>query len=255
MRISEALEIAVTAGKFNREQIAIQQPGYPDAAHGFVSGWRGDTPFGWAMLSRHDRDALLYLVRIFAAGFSCDVIALTNEAWFTALNENPMTGERWGEQEMQSVVDNHNGRAKGWIQDSLSITVVNRAGDLAMQLLPFRIEGNRVIWDEPQAPYLSTNPSGTFRVSGIIPETMIKSMSIPEMDTRQDMPDVGHSFTQRRAFLDSALVESLGESPYSDTLGPVQIVLFIDTDDRERFDVLRKSLRRDQRARPNPDMN
>lgn len=99
--------------------------------HPTVIGWRGDTEVAVMVAMQVDRDEGLRAAQLMAQGFGCDTLAFCVDAWGSTSQTNPVTGQPWGEREMQGVVEQHQGIERGWITEALETFVVNRAGDVA----------------------------------------------------------------------------------------------------------------------------
>lgn len=144
--------------------------------------YRGDEQV--AIGFQHDvhRDGMLALARACTGGYRADTTALSMETFHSELPHNPLTGEHWGPNEMQDVAFHHQGREKGWVTDSLYVTVYNRAGDVAGASLPYRRHRRRVEW-------LETPDLAGGKFSGRVHDFMLRVMR--EADVHQAMVRTG----------------------------------------------------------------
>jgi hypothetical protein len=142
-----------------------------------IEVFRGHSPVS-LILMPPNRDEQLAVARVAASAFSADVLSMSFETWTTHLRCNPITNRRWGRDEMQHVVVNHDGRAKGWVADLLLVCVVNRAGDIAEAGLPYRAEAGAVHWDEARAAKMR----GRAAFTGSVPAALVKIMNEASMD-------------------------------------------------------------------------
>lgn len=256
MNIAEALEVVIASAKHQLEKQALEGRVY-EVAYATIAGWRGHEPIGLARPQAHERDVILHLVRLFAGGFGCDIVATSFDSFMSATPDlNPHTGKKWEPGQMQDLADNHQGREKGWVLDALMVTVVNRAGDLRVATLPYSFVGDQLRWDEPVID--DPEVDGKMKFTGLVPDKMVEAMMMPTLDVAtaglipQFFPGET-TFEQQRARLDGTLVKMLPKLMGGHEHGDVQLALFLDPSNRERFDVLRKILPTDARLRKPKD--
>lgn len=175
----DALESATDAIRGTKEHAV--KTGQGDLLPTIVA-YRGDQMVALIQGSAIDRDQMLNLVYIAASGYEADVVATAFETWIAHnLAENPLTGRPWVPGDMQDLVENHDGRAKGWIVDALMISAVNRAGDFRARTVPYRTKGRRVEWIEG-----GTQPDEV-AFEGYIADQMRQTMLAPPMMSTQEM--------------------------------------------------------------------
>lgn len=83
---------------------------------------------------------------------------------------NPLTGKEWQHGDMARLAEQHDGRAKGWVSDALTLILQDRDGAEALIELPYRLEGRRVRWGREQRFGLGspdTHRVGQGRLSGL----------------------------------------------------------------------------------------
>lgn len=185
-----------------------------------IQGWRGLAPVVLMIPSQVDRDEGLKAAWIAATGFGCDSIAFTVDTWSARTRTNPVTGKPWGPREMQDVVHNHDGMAKGWITEGLSTFVVNRAGDLASVMQQYRLDGHTnalgihrwsIEWGER---YSNAERGGPDKVEGVVPEALLRYMNEPTMMQSIGRAgilarDFGLDDVEAQAHADCAVIKSL----------------------------------------------
>lgn len=140
-----------------------------------IALYRGEELVAHITMGLQQRDVILDVARIAITGFSADVAALIVEGWQTECEDNPVTGQPWGPNEMQDLVDHHDGIAKGWISDGMTVMSVNRAGDTLFTSLLLRIHGRRVKWTREIAKEVDAR--------GGVPEALVSYMNMPGLST------------------------------------------------------------------------
>lgn len=136
---------------------------------------RGENLVAIAQPPAINRDQMLQTAQMMATGFAPDLLVVVFETFHTTHRTNPFTGNEWQHGEMQTLIEEHDGRAKGWVDDALLVCAYNRAGDSLVQWLPYRIEGTAMHWGQPPE-----NEGRNF--SGAVHETMLRSMIQPTLD-------------------------------------------------------------------------
>lgn len=198
-----------------------------------IEVWRGADPVAIVSLSDHDRDEILSTAAVCASGFDADAIAIAFEGYagvgtaFRSPNINPMTGKRWRDQEMQEVVQKHNGIAMKWVTETVVVTVVNRAGDLATTCQPYVYSPQQgVTWGK--AKDMSTmNPNWTAR--GLVPEVMVEMMLAPSGGSMVPYSDV----PMERAVRDAQTAQWISSERCA-------VALYTDVQDTDRINVISK---------------
>lgn len=217
-----------------------------------IQGWRGASPVIVMTPMDVDRDQALRAAWICAQGFGCDAIAMSTDAWSAKgargkADINPVTGKRWGRNEMQDVVLNHEGIEKGWIVEGLMTYAVNRAGDVAGRTTNYLttkrtsalgIPSWSIEWGENWA----SGPGGQqgMRTEGLIVSELVRYMNM--RTTGQFVASLGltgRDFdlddVEAQAHADAAIVKTLRIAGFEGAL-----MLMSDDDRRQR--VLDESL-------------
>jgi hypothetical protein len=212
-----------------------------------VQGWRGSEPVVVMMPAQVDRDQGLKAAWLCATGFGCDALAFTVDTWGTNTRLNPVTGKRWGPGEMQEIVQHHQGLEKGWIRESLSTFVVNRAGDLVSIYQGFRLTQSTsalgivrwgLEWTEVHRGDLrNANESA----EGVVPESLLRYMNEPTMAhhlarTGLSGRDFGLDDVEAQAHADCAVVRSLR------IWGGWEGAMLLLSDDPRRAEIVQRSL-------------
>jgi hypothetical protein len=137
--IAEKRDVAAERVRHLKEQkVADWRESDRPELHPTVIGWRGDTEVAVMVTMRVDRDEGLRAAHLMAVGFGCDALAFCVDTWSSKDLINPVTGREWAQNEMQDVVEHHQGIERGWILEALNTFVVNRAGDLAASYQGYR---------------------------------------------------------------------------------------------------------------------
>jgi hypothetical protein len=153
----------------------------------YIVAHRGEHPVALVTVRRHDRHEILRTAGFLAAALDADNIGVVYECYEPARGPepgagiNPMTNRVWEQGEMNDAVKNHDAIGKGWIHEAINLSVVNRAGDFAMRVVPFKYVANRhLYWLDEQSWSTIDHPDG--ENTGYFPETMINFMLKPSMD-------------------------------------------------------------------------
>lgn len=175
------LEAAVAHAKFVKEAHVRQVKGKLGRTDilTVVQSFRGDDPVA-AVFVPPDRDVMLLVADISARGFSADILAITTETYHAQVPTSPTTGESWEPGDLQEYFEAH-GRDNGVVDEALLVQVWNRAGDAAVQSLPYHITGRVTQWLEP----LDVVEGMTFE--GRVPDALAKIMAT----------ETGHQFMAR----------------------------------------------------------
>ncbi len=189
MQITDYLERALDTAKDIKESACRDRP---DDIRPHVCAYRGEDLVAIITLRDHMRDEILNLCGYSAFGFDADVISLVYETYVATssrggasfdplFGKNPFTRERWKPGDMQDLAKNHGGIEKGWVSESLSVSAVNRAGDVAMRSQNFHYENKKLVWDEDTG--IITNGGGeeeaVGHLTGLMPERLKAYMALP----------------------------------------------------------------------------
>lgn len=193
-----------------------------------IEVYRGTNPVALIQLLNHERDEILAVVRAAAAGFDADAVTTCFETYAGRQNDtlNPLTGQVWGDGEMQDVAANHDGIAKGWVREALGITAVNRAGDYMFAHLPYHYAPH-LLWG--QAGIASTFEQGEAIIVGYMPKRLIAAMALPSMGVTS-----GRAARMNRTDRDLATAAFIG------TMVEARVGLYAEADQADRITALRK---------------
>lgn len=130
-----------------------------------IIGYRASEPIVIVTMHNHDRDEMLNVLSVIAAGFDADVVAMVHESWQAesvgpVKGLNPVTGQPWKAGEMQEAVQHHQAIEKGWITECMSVAVANRAGDVLYDVKPFRFSGKHLVWIDSDLRLAMITPEG-----------------------------------------------------------------------------------------------
>jgi hypothetical protein len=251
--IGEIRDLAVRAAREVKTEHVARLTG-PDVSDepsatdigAMVEGWRAGRPVVRVMLFLAGRDDLYRTAQVVANGFSCDALAVTTESWKALGGDaevNPVTGRRWEPGEMQDVAYNHDGVAQGWVVESLTTLVVNRAGDnvggsqdyrITRQATPLGVARYGIEW-------VGEVIQGDGQFRGFIPEMLADIMAMPtvaQLVARSGASgaDFGLDDVEAQAHSDAAVVKQMVRSGFQ---GGVALI----SDSPERSAVLDESLR------------
>ncbi len=240
MKLDEVLDLAVAEARRVKEHVCRKRPSDIKA---MVDVLRGDELIAAVVVGQHERDEILRVFRGCAIGFDADTLALTHESYASAtrlpadldhLTEqdeediersriNPLTGQPWGPGEMQEAAIHHGGLEKGWVHEVLSISCANRAGDIAVTMLPYRYASRHVVWGERL-----DMPAG-MRAEGTMPEAMVEAMNTPSLGAALPYPPTESPRAQRDVWIAEAMMQQL----------PCWVGLYSAAGNRDRLRVLR----------------
>jgi len=204
--LRDVLDRAVIGARHVKEDLARAETGGNADLSNMLMVYRGDSLVCYVYPeASQNRDALLDCAWAAAIGFEADVLALVFESWRATTPINPRTGQAWGEREMQEFADHYDGVAAGVIQDCVSVAVYNRAGDMLMGMLPYRLGHRKVVWGE-EAFFSSEG--------GILHERMSRIMSTESATQTMAQSGVtpamfGLTFEEAQAHTDCALAKML----------------------------------------------
>lgn len=234
MKIADALDIAIATIRRQKEWVVRERRSGTDTAS-FITAYRGSRQVA-LVAHAANRDVMLSLADTAAVGFGADVLALVAETWYSTLADNPRTGQPWVPGELAEVAQRHHGRERGWVTDALIVHVGNRAGDVALVLLPYEVTYRRVTWQEP------VDYGDEVQIGGLVPDTLARSMmqrpSLDAMTHRLGVkPPAGMSPARARAHMDCATAKHIRSVHPRAT-----VLLYADPDDTERAAAIRASL-------------
>lgn len=189
--------------------------------------YRGNEQIAIIGLARSNRDDMLSVASVAAYAFEADMLAVVHDTWFAHdPSKNPLTGNDWQPGDMQDLVDNHDGIAKGWVSDAILVVACNRAGDQMQEMIPYRIRKRSryttVDWiDKPPLP--EDVPEDEIISAGVIPdaltEIMGRSSVTQEMAKNTDLGEIGKQMLEAlgaevfRAHQDCAAVKLFADPP------------------------------------------
>lgn len=220
-----ALGLVTRAAKALKEEAARQHGAGPEAnLSNDVLAYRGGRLMAMVRIQGHlDRDMALQAVDFAAKGWGADVVAMLLETWQSTLDTNPVTGKPWGPREMTDLAENHDGVAKGWIRDAVSVFAVDRTGEIASDNLLYRWFGNQLVW-EPE----DRGPITQHR--GYLVDRMRDAMTAPVFDPETEALPGDLQATdavERRALTDAGFAAVLQR------VIPCTIAFVIDADNPE----------------------
>lgn len=135
---------------------------------------RGGKPVSLSFLMP-SLDTMYRDIALLIEGFDADAVIFTVESYrrLTKADKNPATGEDWGPGAYQDLAENHDGLAKGWVEESLMTFGANRAGDVVAAEFPYHFEG-----DEPTfGAMIEMGAEPDHRLGGRVPEMLVEVMN------------------------------------------------------------------------------
>lgn len=213
MLIATALDRATTVMRHVKTEHVARGPESTDLLT-FVECYRGDDKVA-TIAHPPERDVMLAVIHVAARGFAPDVIAASMETYYTEVADrdavNPLTGQPWRQGDLQRAAAT--GTApEGFAREGILTTVINRAGDTASRMQPYRIEGREVVWDGD--PNFGDGDLRAF--DGYVVSRVAAAMSEPVADQLIAAMGVtleGLSAEQERATIDAATVMALQRMP------------------------------------------
>ncbi len=100
-----------------------------------------------ALVESNDVSQLLAQAELAASGYSADFLALTFEGVVPAAEVNPVTGQPWQRGEADAVRLQHNGLAKGWVEEIVVVAIVGRAGASRTTTYSITAADDGLSWD------------------------------------------------------------------------------------------------------------
>lgn len=100
-----------------------------------------------------DGGTIQRIAQLCAEGFRADEILLVIDTYLATGHGtiNPITGREYGPDEMADVAVNHDGLAKGWVTECLTVLAVSREGTQTGWSLPYFREADRTVtWGDPK---------------------------------------------------------------------------------------------------------
>jgi hypothetical protein len=233
VRIDDYLKHAAASARQVKERACRNRPA---DIQPYVCAYRGNDPIAMVTLQHHIRDEILNVALQSAAGFDADVLCLAFETYAavslgdvddTALN--PRTGKEWGPGEMQELAEKYGGLEKGWVSEAVSVTVVNRAGDVAMLSQMYRYSGRHLVWTDLMPNRAEPSDDGETKVFGGVMADALRQIMLSASGS-QLLPDSALDRTEK----DIATVFAIG------TMTECAPLLFADSNDDPRIRTLRK---------------
>lgn len=147
MTVQENLEAFVTRIKKSKEALVKEYPEDSDSPI-TIEIRRRDQSVG-TMIAEPNEAMLEMLLKFSISGMAADEIWLGLETYHSELLISPGTGKPWVDNEMADAVTNHpDWWADGMITEAIAVLAWNRSGDLAEDLLTYKIEDGTLIWGE-----------------------------------------------------------------------------------------------------------
>lgn len=158
-----------------------------------LMGYRGDACAGYAFISKPDRSRINEAARLMAFGFEVDSMAVASEGYAPGIDpdtgepytKNPVDGQPWaysGNQgSMQTVVEEHDGLAKGYVYECIMLMFANRAGDFRLRHLPYVWDEatQRVDWQFREGTHFLPERDDQVLYQGLFFENMTAAMNAP----------------------------------------------------------------------------
>jgi hypothetical protein len=168
-------DVADRAKLIKGEMVAAAPPGFSDDLCPTVLFERDGLHLAVAVAPHVERDEGLNIVSLGTPGFGATEIGFTVDAHYTRSPFNPLTGEAWGEGEMQELCDHHSGCEIGVTTDCLMVMVFGRDGKTSWANLPYHIDkkSGTVHW-LPTEEY-----PDDIEVRGLVPDTIRAALAIP----------------------------------------------------------------------------
>lgn len=197
---------------------------------------RGEVQVAMVSPYRMDRDTMLTAVDLSAHGFCADLMAIAYETYEANSLINPLTGRTWVDGDMQRLVDDHDGYARGWVRDAVMISVLNRAGDARHRMMPYQIKDKQVIWLAGK----DTAAGGLTDIGGLVPELLHAAMAKPMLNRAA----LQKGFTGREFGMSSEAVDARIDCSVAKMLMQANCLVGLSADDgSEREQVITKIMR------------
>lgn len=198
-RIADVLAETIAEAKFAKEYRIKNGKENPIA---MISGYRGEHCVAMIAPLQMDRDVILRSARVAATGMSLDLISLAFEVYLSvdasrmqAPRINPFTGRPWEYGDMQRAAeDGHLG--DGVIDEGITVAVYNRAGDVAMTTMPFRLGPNGSIEWLPEFGGDELNA----QIGGGMHETLTDVMREQVLTQKREWREAAKSMTPETLF-------------------------------------------------------
>ncbi len=211
VQLAERVERAVVGIRKTKEWAT--RKGRADIA-AQIEVYRGDQMVALLTVNGLSADILGKLGGLSAHAFDADTLVLSFETYGTvtdpelvqraaagdeeahaALMRNPVTGRPYEYVgQIREVAEEHDGIAKGWVTEMITVVAVNRAGDMDIRNLPFHYasNGRYLMWDHVAAAEKwwrdqRDKGEGETSVRGGLADALITGMNIPSMG--QILPD------------------------------------------------------------------
>lgn len=163
-----------------------------------------------ARLAHPDPNTLLRNAAMAGAAYGAEALAVVLEGVIPLVPTNPVTGEPWGRGEAETAWLEHDGVARGWVTETLLISVGGRDGDAVDQALPFRPTTGAIEWAAEPTPINSP-------IGGLL----VKQLEHPAVDAAR-VPDPGDSFAgdpENGPFYDPAVGRQVLDIGFTRTVG------------------------------------
>jgi len=137
--------------------------------------FRGSGPVALAFLIPKHATVLRDL-RLLVTGFDADAVVFTMEGYRQRFRgNNPVTGKPVVMGDYQTLAEQHDGIAKGWVQETINTFGANRAGDIIALTSPYNWEGDLPVFEQT---YGMREPGGG------LPTALVQMMNIPGASTQ-----------------------------------------------------------------------
>lgn len=244
------------ARKAKEDQMSLASANGDTDISGVVFGFRGNEPVVTMIPMEMSSDTLLHSAAIAAVAFGCDSLALTTEGYHALApyyEQSPLTGEMWEHGEMQIAAEEHDAIEKGWLTESLTTMVVNRAGDVYTIISDYKIHRDVVVDRAPNPPKMIYRVEWTETleqapdkgaIMGRVPDVLRDAMNKPTLQQVMLSDEDGSIYrefseylspVQMQAHQDCATVKFLPQLGWH---GAVMLV----ADSEERAEVIDRSL-------------
>lgn len=163
-----------------------------------------------ALLAHPDPNTLLRNAAMAGAAYGADALAIVLEGVIPLVPANPVTGEPWGRGEAETVWFEHDGVARGWVTETILISVGGRDGDTVDQAVPFRPTSDSIEW--------AAEPT---QINSPIGGLLVKQLEHPAVDAAR-VPDPGDGFAgdpENGPFYDAAVGRQVLDIGFTRTVG------------------------------------
>lgn len=206
MKTEEILTLTLEHVKHFKEEWVSDNG--PDDIPVDVKAWRGGVPVAGAMLPTGDMEFLdaarfmIYALDADAVAVSLEILAGNPER--EDPNLNPLTGNEFKLGEIHDLYENHDGVAKGWVLELITVMVITRGETVMRGILSYRYRDGKVEWLDHRVADEDTG--------GSIADALLKAMRKPSLSVQAQLPaelDRNRLDIAAMAFLQEHLPEAL----------------------------------------------